>query len=144
MMIKNSVTLIPTLRAPRLIIEHREELPEEMVKKAEEIIEEHKASFALAYKKGCRIAVGTDAGTPFNQHGEYLLELKELLADGMKIEEVLQAISLNGAIALGIEDQYGNIEVGKVANITIVEDINYRDWRKKIQLVMFKGRLIEF
>ncbi len=78
MMIQNTVILIPTLRAPRLILEHREELPLEMVKKAGEVVEEHKASFAMAYKKGCRIAVGTDAGTPFNLHGEYHLELSRV------------------------------------------------------------------
>ncbi|AZR74845.1 hypothetical protein BBF96_06360 [Anoxybacter fermentans] len=143
-MIKNkSVVLIPTLAAPRLILRHREELPIEMVKKAEEVVEEHKHSFALAYKKGCKIAVGTDAGTPFNHHGKYYIELAEMLADGMKIEEVLQVASLNGAVALGIDDRCGNIEVGKIANLTIIDDcLDDREWYRNVRMVMYYGKLI--
>lgn len=140
----NGVTLIPTLAAPRLILTNRDLLDKEMVKKAEQVVEEHRGSFALAKEQGCRIAVGTDAGTPFNQHGQYALELAELLSEGMKVEELLQATSLHGAIAIGIEDRYGNIQPEKVANLTIIADqLNEKDWYRKIKLVMNNGKLVK-
>lgn len=141
---KREIILIPTLAAPRLILRNRDQLPKEMVKKAEQVVEEHRESFALAKEQGCTIAVGTDAGTPFNQHGQYAMELAELLNDGMKVEELLQAVSLHGAIALGIEDQYGNIQPEKVANLTIIEDqMNEKDWYQKVKMVMAKGKLVK-
>lgn len=143
MISERGVILIPTLAAPRLIIRHRDELPKEMVRKAEEIIEEHRASFALARRHGCLIAVGTDAGTPCNRHGHFYLELAELLSEGMSQEEILQAISLHGAMALGIEDRLGNIEQDKEATFTVIDDrLEESHWYRNIRAVFCKGRKI--
>lgn len=139
-----SVTLVPTIMAPRLILQHKDELPLEMVKKAEKLVSEHQESFAFAYQNGIRIAVGTDAGTPFNLHGAYQAELKELLKEGMKIEEILQAASLNGAIALGIDREYGNIEPGMYANLTIIDDsLQHKEWYYKVRMIMHKGSIFK-
>ncbi len=73
-----------------------------------------------------------------------ILSYQELQADCLKVEEILQAASLNGAMTLGIDDHYGNIEIGKVANLTIIEDrLEDNDWFKKVLFVMFKGNLIK-
>lgn len=140
---RNSGVLVPTLVAPKLILEHRSELPEDMVRKAEIVVEEHRKSFALAYAWGCRIAVGTDAGTPFNRHGQYCLEIAELLRNGMSIEEVLRAASLNGAYALGVETILGNIREGKRANLTVIEDcLDEDDWFRRVKMVWKNGKVI--
>ncbi len=144
LMQKNSSILIPTLAAPRLIVQHGDQLPAEMVKKAEKMVEIHKSSFALAYNHGCTIAVGTDAGTPFNPHGKYSYELRALLTDGMQIEELLQAASLNGAKALGIEERCGNITVGKDANLTILDGVSFAgEWYNRIKYTMHKGQITQ-
>lgn len=136
------VVFVPTLAAPRLIVHHREQLPQAMVKKAEAVLEEHRRSFDLSYTHGCRIAVGTDAGTSFNQHGSFGLELRALLENGMKAEDVLQAATLHGAIALGIEDYYGNIRPGKIANLTVIEDNLEENWYQHVKVVMVRGNLL--
>lgn len=41
-------------------------------------------------------------------------------------EEAITAATLNGAAALGISDQYGSIEVGKRADLTLFDVPNYR------------------
>lgn len=139
---RNSGILVPTLAAPKLILEHRNELPEEMVEKAEIIIDEHRKSVKLAYARGCRIAIGTDAGTPFNHHGRYYREIEELLEAGMKVEEVLQAASLNGAYALGIEKLMGNIAEGKKANLTVIEErLDESDWFRYVRMVWKNGKV---
>lgn len=144
-MTKNrSTVLTPTLAAPRLILRHQDQLPGEMVRKAEEMVEIHRRSFQLAYKSGCLLAVGTDAGTPFNSHGEYHVELIELLEAGMALEEVLAAASLNGAKALGLEEQLGNIAVGKVANLTIVAGkMSAKDWYHQVKMIVHHGKIIK-
>ena len=44
----------------------------------------------------------------------------------MTPEEAISAATLNGAAALGISDQYGSVEVGKRADLTLFEVPNYR------------------
>ena len=144
MMKAHSVILIPTLAAPRFILKHKEQLPDEMVSKAESAVKEHKKSIQIALKEGCIIAVGTDAGTPFNYHGGYYNELEELLNEGIKVEDLLQAMTLNGAKALGIDSNYGNIEKGKRATLTIIEDsLDKKDWYKRIDSVILEGNRIK-
>lgn len=144
MMREKGVILVPTLAAPRLILRHREELPPEMVRKAESVVEEHRESFQLARKHGCTIAVGTDAGTPFNRHGDLYKEMAELLSGGMTPEEVLQAVSLHGAIALGIEERLGTIEPGKEATFTVIDDrLEEADWFRSIRMVIQKGKVTQ-
>lgn len=145
LLLKNSsAVLIPTLAAPKLILKYQDELPEEMVRKAQEMVEIHQKSFALAYQAGCVLAVGTDAGTPFNTHGQYQTELAELLEAGMKVEEVLQAASLNGARALGLAEKIGNIAAGMIANMTIIAgELNEKNWYQNVKLVIQRGKLIE-
>ncbi|HID21621.1 MAG TPA: hypothetical protein EYP14_04385, partial [Planctomycetaceae bacterium] len=44
-------------------------IPDYVVEKAERVADVHRKSIAAFYKAGGRIAMGTDAGTPFNMHG---------------------------------------------------------------------------
>lgn len=144
MMCERGVILVPTLAAPRLILRHRDELPNEMVQKAEKIVEEHRVSFALARKHGCMVALGTDAGTPFNQHGAIHLEFAELIESGMKQAEILQAVSLHGAMALGIDDRLGNIEPEKEATFTLIDDrLSEADWYRNVRLIIQKGKITQ-
>ena len=38
---------------------------------------------------------------------------------GMGVEEALKAITINPAIIMGVEDKYGSIEEGKIANLFV-------------------------
>ena len=44
---------------------------------------------------------------------------------GMKIEEVITALTLNGVAALGLADKTGSIEVGKRGNLVMLGSDNY-------------------
>lgn len=76
----------------------------------------------MARKKGVNIAMGTDAGTPFNRHGDNLFELKHMVDMGMTPMEAIQSSTYESAKLLGIQDSHGSLEVGKQADFLIMKD----------------------
>jgi imidazolonepropionase-like amidohydrolase len=64
--------------------------------------------------------MGTDAGTPFNFHGENAQELERMVALGMTPMDALVASTSAAARLIGIADQVGTIEAGKLADLVLV------------------------
>ena len=64
--------------------------------------------------------MGSDAGIPFNNHGENLAELAHLAGVGMSPEKALIAATGLAAKALGLENITGKVEPGLAADLTIV------------------------
>ena len=56
--------------------------------------------------------MGTDAGTPFNFHGENAQELERMVAFGMSPMQAILASTSAAARLIGIQDQVGTIEKG--------------------------------
>jgi imidazolonepropionase-like amidohydrolase len=80
--------------------------------------------FVNDYKNaGGRVTVGSDSGFIYGMYGfGYVRELELLQEAGFHPLEVLQAATLNGAELLGIDEQTGSIQVGKKADLVIVEE----------------------
>jgi imidazolonepropionase-like amidohydrolase len=74
----------------------------------------------MAVKSGVRIAAGTDAGTPFNPHGDLALELAKMVEFGLPPMLALVAATSNAAKLLRMDDQIGSVEKGKVADLILV------------------------
>jgi len=71
---------------------------------------------------GAYIGVGTDAASPLNMHTEAMWrELSALVESGMTPMEVISAATRTNASILGMGDKIGTIEVGKFADIIIVD-----------------------
>lgn len=81
-------------------------------------------AFLNEYKnRGGRVTVGTDAGFIYQLYGfTYPREMELLQEAGFHPLEVIKAATLNGAQSLGMEDQIGTVEVGKLADFVIVEE----------------------
>jgi len=124
MMVNRGTYLIPTFSAIYNIIKYGEEhgIPKFAVDKAKAIKEVHFERFQMARKKGVNIAMGTDAGTPFNRHGDNLFELKHMVDMGMTPMEAIQSSTYESAKLLGIQDSHGSLEVGKQADFLIMKD----------------------
>ncbi len=43
-----------------------------------------------------------------------------LLEGGFSVPESIQIVSANGAVILGVDDQYGSIQVGKIADLVVI------------------------
>lgn len=81
-------------------------------------------TFVNEYKnRGGRVTAGSDSGFIFQLYGfAYIRELELLREAGFHPLEVIRAATLNGAEALGMEDQIGSIEIGKMADFVILEE----------------------
>jgi imidazolonepropionase-like amidohydrolase len=79
------------------------------------LVKPHRQSIRTAVARGVKIVIGTDST------GGYAEELALLREAGMSPMETILASTRNGAEALGISDQIGTIEPGKLADIVIVD-----------------------
>lgn len=151
LMVEKDIPLIPTLSALFNIERKGIEagIPAFAVEKTLKVKPFHLESIRMAREAGVRIAMGTDAGTPFNLHGENLGELK-LLVDygGFSVMEAIEAGTRIAAQVLGMEKELGTIEEGKLADLVLVEgnpleDIEILLKRESIRLVMKGGKLVK-
>lgn len=115
--------LVPTMLAVDQIVRNglARGIPEWVVDKAEREAGKQRESFAAAVSSGMRIAAGTDAGTPFNAHGDIALELALMVRHGLSPMQVLVAATASAAQNLGLEHDIGTLEVGKVADLVLLD-----------------------
>jgi hypothetical protein len=72
--------------------------------------------------EGIKLVVGSDAGTLYLPPGTSThRELELMVQAGLTPEAVLKAGTINAAETLGIDDQFGTIEIGKVADLVLVD-----------------------
>lgn len=81
-------------------------------------------TFINEYKnRGGRVTAGSDSGFIYQLYGfAYIRELELLREAGFHPLEVIRSATLNGAEALGMADQIGTVEVGKLADFVILEE----------------------
>jgi imidazolonepropionase-like amidohydrolase len=122
LMLQRGTWLVPTLIAPLGVIEAAEAgapIPPNVVEKARSVVERHRSAVRTAIGAGLRLAMGTDSGvTP---HGRNLRELALMAELGMAPGAVLEATTRSAAQLLGVAEERGTIESGKLADLTVVE-----------------------
>ncbi|WP_100643127.1 amidohydrolase family protein [Alteromonas facilis] len=81
-------------------------------------------SFLNDYKNhGGRVTTGSDSGYIYKIYGfGYVRELELLQEAGFHPLEVIQAATLNGAEALGLDADIGSIRIGKKADFVVVKE----------------------
>ena len=122
MLVEKGVYLVPTLMAYQLIAYGLDAgVPPEAAANAEMALEYNTVGFRKAVRAGAKIAMGSDAGTAFNDHGRSWRELTFMVKYGMTPMQALVAATRSGAELLGIGSDVGTIEEGKLADILVVE-----------------------
>jgi hypothetical protein len=81
-------------------------------------------TFINEYKnRGGRVTAGADSGYMYNLYGfGYIQELELIRESGFHPMEVIRAATLHAAEAIGMEKEIGTIEVGKYADMIIMEE----------------------
>jgi len=145
MMLAAGTYLVPTLIAPMGVLEAVErgvDLPDNVVSKARDVSEIHRDSVSRAIAAGVRIAMGTDSGV--TRHGDNLRELAEMASLGMSDAQVLRSSTVIAADLLGVTDDFGTLQPGKVADLVIWEggSLDVRDMRSRISTVIQDGSIV--
>ena len=81
-------------------------------------------TFINEYKnRGGRVTAGADSGYMYNLYGfGYIQELELIRESGFHPLEVIRSATLNAAEALGMEKEIGTVEVGKYADMILMEE----------------------
>lgn len=120
-MAERGIALVPTLKAGALLADPPGPgIPAEIVEKAREARDHTGQSFRVAMEAGVPIAMGTDAATSFNQHGENADELGLMVEAGMSPMQAIVAATATAARALGRDHELGTLQQGRLADLIVV------------------------
>ena len=138
--------LVPTLNAPTAIAAGglAAGIPPFMVRKSEQVVPAHVASFQLAHRAGVRIAAGADSGTPLNFHGSLLPELALMVKYGMTPLEAIRSATVTAADCLGLGEVTGRVAPGYAADLIAVagDPAERIEALADLKLVLVTGRAL--
>jgi imidazolonepropionase-like amidohydrolase len=142
LMKKYDAYLVPTITAGKEVAIKAEVegfYPEIIVPKAKEVGPKIQSTFAKAYKKGVKIAFGTDAGV--YDHGKNGKEFGYMVEAGMPALAAIQSATLTNAMLLGVANEIGQIKPAFFADIIAVDEnpLNNIKTLEQVQFVMKNG-----
>lgn len=105
-----------------------------------------KEEFQMFLDKGMTISFGTDASVPHFRNGENARELPICVDLGMTPMEAIVSATKTAATTVGLGDETGTIERGKLADIVIVDgdplaDISILTQEERIKMVLKGGEV---
>lgn len=138
----NGTAYVPTIVAGKFVAEKAEVegyFSEKVRPKARSIGPLIQDTFTRAYQRGVPIVFGTDSGV--SPHGDNWKEFVYMVEAGMPALEALTSAMEKGAQLIGIEDELGTIETGKLADIIAVRGNPVEDITRmaSVFLVMKNG-----
>ncbi len=142
LMIQKGTFFVPTITAGKFVAQQAN-VPGYyhplVVPKALEIGPQIQQTFGKAYKRGVKIAFGTDAGV--FPHGENAKEFGYMVEAGMPAMEAIKSATITNAGILGMSDKIGTIEKGKLADIIASDENPLQNIKtlEKIRFVMKEG-----
>ncbi len=144
MMIEKGTYYVPTISAGNFVVEKAKiegYFPKIIVPKALTVGAQIFETFEKAYKRGVPIAFGTDTGV--SPHGENAQEFELMVKAGMKPIEAILSATVTPAKILGMEEQLGTIEAGKLADIIATDGNPIDDISavRKVSFVMKNGKV---
>lgn len=137
---------VPTISAGKYVVEKAKIpgfFPPVVVPKALEVGPQIQETFAAAYARGVKIAFGTDAGV--FPHGDNGKEFIYMVEAGMSAMEAITSATMTASELLRIQDKYGSVESGKMADIVAVDGDPTQDITAmtKVAFVMKNGEVFK-
>ena len=142
LMIQKGTFYVPTISAGKFVAEQAK-VPGYyhplVTPKALEIGPQIQETFRKAYKRGVKIAFGTDAGVFY--HGDNGKEFTYMVEAGMPAIEAIKAATVTNAGILGMSDKVGAIAPGLLADIVATDEDPLKNIKtmEKVSFVMKEG-----
>ena len=115
--------LVPTFSVMLQFQNHAQDISAFMVEKSRDVLASYGDLVKRAHSKGVRIAMGTDAGTNYNFHGNNAEELVYLVEQGISTPWQALASATNiAAQAIMIDQEVGTLKPGKIADFLVLTD----------------------
>jgi len=149
---KSGTFVVPSLYFPYMMVEQKRVTGKAAfpgVDAMERGLENSYRNLPKAQAAGVKLVIGDDFGTSAMPHGDYAKELAAYVKGaGIPALEVLTWATRNGAELLGMADDLGTIEAGKLADLLVVngdpvKDIGILADRKNLDVVMKDGKFVE-
>lgn len=135
-MARRGIALVPTLSGYRQTMVPELGRGEDWAARHKLLVEPHERSFLQALEAGVMMGVGTDTA------GDYVEELQMMVGFGMSPQLALEAATRVNASILGLGDQIGTIESGKIADLLVVtgDPITDLEVLRSVRLVVQGGK----
>jgi imidazolonepropionase-like amidohydrolase len=151
-LIKQNAFVTPSLYFPYMVVEEKRRTGKSNWSGADEMARGLENSYKIlpkAHAAGVKFLIGDDFGTAAMPHGDYAKELEAYVKGaGIPALDVIKWATHNGAELMGMSDQIGTIETGKLADLLVlngdpVADITLLQDRKNLQVIMKGGKFVE-
>jgi imidazolonepropionase-like amidohydrolase len=138
-MAQKGIFYVPTIFVGEYVAEGRARAGAPVWKEMGKI---HEKTFRRALKLGVKIAFGTDVGG-FDWHIDPAKEFTWMVRYGMTPEQALRAATVSAAELLGLKEQVGTLETGRLADIIAVPGDPLKDVTvlEHVRFVMKDGQI---
>ena len=139
MMAKQDVSFVPTMSGIQRVYEReRDGGRADVAEMLREVIEPHAGAVSKCIARGILIGAGTDT------LGSIHREIEMLASCGMSPAQALATATYQSARILGMENQIGSIEEGKIADLLVLEEDPVADLAAlgRIKEVICRGNLV--
>ena len=150
-MVEHDMLMIPTLCAYNAYLgeEAEGQYPAWRLAKGRPVATVLRNTFPKYLEMGLKVVGGSDGSGPGvgRRPGEGALELELMVSYGMSPTQAISANTKMGAHAMGMAEDFGTLEAGKLADLIVVDgdplsDIRILQDRERIQLVMKGGEVV--
>jgi imidazolonepropionase-like amidohydrolase len=136
--------LVPTIYVLNYVVDNGPSMgfPAASVAKGRALREERDKHIRRAFAAGVKVAFGSDTIFP---HGDAVREFAQLVRLGLSNADAVRAATINAAQVLGVSDQLGTLDGGKLADIVAVSANPLEDIRtlEQVRFVMKGGRVVK-
>jgi imidazolonepropionase-like amidohydrolase len=150
--VKQGTFVTPSLHFPYMMVEQNRRSGKSAMAGIDELERGLEYSYKMVPKAnaaGVKLVVGDDFGVAGLMHGDYAKELEAYVKGaGIPALDVIGWATRNGAEMLGMKDDLGTIESGKLADLLVVngdpvKDITVLQDRANLDVIMKSGKFIE-
>jgi imidazolonepropionase-like amidohydrolase len=144
MMKQRGTWLVPTLYVLNYVVDNGPGMgfPAGSIAKGRALRTQRDQHIRRAFAAGVKVAFGSDTIFP---HGDAVKEFALLVGLGLSNADAIRAATINAAQVLGVSDQLGSIDGGKLADIVAVNANPLEDIRtlEQVRFVMKGGHVVK-